>query len=550
MIMAINNIKLLSMKKIFQNIALFIGLFAVISFTSCKEDIDPIVEELSFSRAFTPINLASVISNVTTVTLTWSPTKNTDHYVLEIYEGTEFVASSLIHTVDIPVSEETTMTYQYLLPAGDTEFSARLKAVSSLDGVDDSKWTEVTFKSGPENLFTGYESYMTGLNECIVKWKPGSIATDLLFIDGAAETSYPITAGELAAGEKVMIAVPNGDYTIKLMNSTFSRGSVKLLLEGDVLLAAGGDLTAALDALTSGQVLLLVNGETYGLTEVDTVTASIKVRGIFATGTLPVIYLKTGGGNHMFDIGTGMTSSDSLVFENVDITCYYDNAGALKSRGIMDQELDAFSIGAIKFNNCILRNSGRSAIRLRGNAAGQVINNVEFNNCVMYDFAWDSHYGVLNGAATGNFINIKFINTTAYNLRGGIINYGSGAGVLSVIIDNCDFNAVTMDAASARYFIDFGTGSNPSTGALTISDCIFGQISALANGVRNATMNLSVTGSYYTSDYVPVAGSITASMTAYAGASTALWTNPVNGDFSFLDSGFAGKSLAGAPRWW
>ena len=75
----------------------------------------------------------------------------------------------------------------------------------------------------------------------------------------------------------------------------------------------------------------------------------------------------------------------------------------------------------------------------------------------MYDFAFDSHYGVLNGAATGNFINIKFINTTVYNIRGGIINYGSGAGCQSVVVDNCTFDRTSMDAASGRYFIDFGT---------------------------------------------------------------------------------------------
>ena len=97
----------------------------------------------------------------------------------------------------------------------------------------------------------------------------------------------------------------------------------------------------------------------------DTVTASIKIRGLYPDN-LPTIYLMTGGGNHMFDIGTGMTASDSLVFENVDISCSYDDAGVTKHRGVIDQELNAFAIGAIKFNNCIIRNSGRSAIRLRG----------------------------------------------------------------------------------------------------------------------------------------------------------------------------------------
>jgi hypothetical protein len=546
MIMAINNNKLLTMKKIVINTGLILGLFAALSLNACKEEIDPIVEQLEFDRAFTPTGLTAQISNITKVTLDWVAAKDIDHYVVEIYQGNDFAPASLIHTADVSGD---IVTYSYVLPAGDTQFSARVKAVSALSGVTESKWIMAGFKSAPENLFTGYASEMTGIGSCTVRWLPGAVATGLLFVNGGTQTPYTLSAGEIAAGEKLLTGVPNGIYEIRLMNTTFVRGKTNIILEGDVLLPDGGDLTTALDAMTPGQVLILTNGSKYGLTEVDTVTASIKVRGLYPDN-LPTIYLITGGGNHMFDIGTGMTASDSLVFENVDITSYYDDGGLIRHRGIIDQEGDAFTIGAIKFKNCILRNSGRSAIRLRGNAAGQVINNVEFNNCIIYDFAFDSHYGVLNGAATGNFINIKFINTTVYNIRGGIINYGSGAGVLSVIVDNCTFDRTSMDAASGRYFIDFGTGSNPSTGTLTISDCIFGQSGAMANGVRPGTMSLTISGSYNTSDFNDgTAFPIKGSLTAYAGASAALWADPLNGIFTYLDANFAGIETAGAPRW-
>ena len=545
MIMAINNSKLLTMKKILINIGLILGVFTVLSLNGCKEKIDPVVEELSFDRAFTPIGLTAQISNITTVTLNWIAEKNADHYVVEIYQGIEFVPAALVNTAD--VAGDLT-TYTYVLPAGDTQFSARVKNVSSLSGVAESKWIEVMFRSAPENLFTGYKSEMTGLGACTVTWLPGATATALAFYNGASEISYPLTAGEIAAGKKELSGVPNGHYEIRLMNTTFVRGRTKLILEGDALLAAGGDLNAALDAMAPGGVLILTNGEKYGLTEPDTVTASVKIRGLYPDN-LPTIYLITGGGNHMFDIGTEMTQADSLIFENIDISCYYDDAGATRHRGVIDQENTAFTIGAIKFNNCIIRNSGRSAIRLRGNAAGQVINNVEFNNSILYDFAWDSHYGVLNGALTGNFINIKFNSSTVYNIRGGIINYGSGAGCQSVIIANCTFDRITMDAASGRYFIDFGTGSNTSTGAITIGSSIFGQTTPVANGVRNSTMSLAVAGSYYTSDFINVNSSIAPLMTAYAGASTALWTNPAGGIFTFLDANFTGTGTAGDIRW-
>jgi len=547
MIMAIKPTKALSMKKIIIYTGLFAGLIASLVFSGCKEDIDPVVEELEFSRVFSPVGLDAVISNTTTVTLTWSSVKNAEKYLLEIYDG-ETAPVNLVHSAEVPATEENQVTFTYILPAGDTQFWARIKAVSSLQGVEESKWSQAKFKTDPENLFDGFETFMSAMNACIVQWEPGSTATSLMFVSGASQLPFTLSAEDLALGGRQVTGLPNGVYEVRLMNGTFVRGRTSVIIEGDVLVPPGGDLKAALDALPSGGVILLVNGASYGLPEVDTVRTSTKVRGILPDD-LPIIYLMTGGGNHMFDIGTSMTLSDSLVFQNVDISCSYDDAGLLKHRGLIDQELDAFSIGAIRFRNCIIRNSGRSAIRLRGNAAGQVINSVEFLNCVMYDFAFDSHYGVLNGAATGNFINIKFINSTVYKLRGGIINYGSGAGCQSVVVDNCTFNETTMDAASSRYFIDFGTG-NTSTGTLTISDCIFGQSIDRSNGVRPGSMTLSVSGSYYTTDfYDGTTSPVKQLMTAYSGASTSLWSDPAGGGFSFLDKNFAGIETAGAPRW-
>jgi len=543
--MAIKPTKLLSMNKIIIKTGLFAGLITLLLFTSCKEQIDPVVEELDFDRAFSPVGIEAVISNTTTVTLTWSSVKNTDHYLLEIYDGATATAT-LVHSAEVPATEDTQVSYTYVLPAGDTQFYGRIKAVSSLQGVDESKWSLVAFRTDPENLFQGYDTYMSAMNACIVQWEPEATATSLLFVSGGTQVPVTLSAEDLALGGRQVTGLANGVYEVHLMNGNFVRGRTHVIIEGDVLVEPGGDLTAALDALPAGGVILLVNGVSYSLPEVDTVRTSTKVRGILPHD-LPKIFLAAGGGNHMFDIGTAMTLSDSLVFENVDISSAYDD-GATKHRGIIDQENDAFSIGAITFRNCIIRNSGRSAIRLRGNAAGQVINNVEFLNCVMYDFAFDSHYGLLNGAATGNFINIRFLNCTVFKLRGGIINYGNGAGCQSVVIDNCTFNETCMDTGSSRYFIDFGT-NNTSTGTLDISDCIFGQTVDRANGVRPGSMVMTIAGSYYASDFYDVAGPVKNLMTAYSGASTALWTDPAGGDFTFLDTNFEGIGLAGAPRW-
>jgi hypothetical protein len=61
---------------------------------------------------------------------------------------------------------------------------------------------------------------------------------------------------------------------------------------------------------------------------------------------------------------------------------------------------------------------------------------------------------------------------------------------------------------------------------------------------------MTYSGSYYTSDFNDgTTFPIKSSLIAYAGASSALWTDPLNGIFTFLDANFAGKATAGDPKW-
>jgi hypothetical protein len=548
MIMAINNIKLLSMKKIFINIGLIPGLFAMLLLNACKENIDPVVNELSFNRAFTPTGLSSQISNITTVTLSWTAVRNADHYVVEICQGTDFTSASLVHTANIAGN---LTTYAYVLPAGDTQFSARLKAVSSLDGVAESKWISAVFKTAPENLFAGYKSEMTGIGTCTVRWLPGAVATALEFDNGTNKTSYPLTAGEITAGVKNLSSIPNGKYDIHLMNSTFVRGKTNIFLEGNVLLAAGGDLTAAIASVPAGGVIILTNGTSFSFTGPVTLTKSVKIRGLNVTNQPTIFVVLNAATYHMFNIDAALTATDSLVFQNINISGYPDdNSANTRLRGMFDQDVTLpCNLGSLKFKNCILRNFDRHLVRLRGTAI-QIINNIEIDNCIMYDYAFGSNYGVINSSAASSTIkNIKITNSTICYIRGAIISYTNGTACQGITITNCTFNQLAMDAATGRYVIDLN--ATTGAGAITIVNCIFGSTSAIANGIRPNTMTLAITGSYYTSDFNDgTTFPIKSFMTAYANASTALWKDPVTTrDFHFLDTGFAGKNSAGDPRW-
>jgi hypothetical protein len=534
------------MKKLFKYIAIIPAVAAMLLVSSCEE-IEPIVEELSFSRAFTPVGLEAQISNVTTVTLAWSAVKNTDHYVIEIYDGTDVDPVSLVHTAEVAGDVS---TYIYALPAGDTEFFAQIKAVSSKEGVDDSKWLAVNFKSDPENLFTGFKTEMTGLGTATVRWTPGAAATSLVF-DNGTPSSFPLTAGEITAGSKIVTGLSKGTYQIKLMNNAFVRGRTSVSLEGDSFVASGGDLAAAIAAAPAGGVILLENGATFSFAGPITLNTSLKIRGVLPTN-LPTIYVVLNASTyHMFNIGAGITASDSLVFQNMTISGYPDNNSAnTRLRGMFDQDIALpCNIGLIKYENCVARNFDRHLVRLRGTAI-QVINNISINNCIMYDYAFGSNYGVINSSqANGKILNIRITNSTICYLRGAIVQYISGTACDGITISNCTFNQLAMDASTARYVVDMN--NTTGTGAITITNCIFGSTSAIANGIRPNTMTLAISGSYYTSDFNDaVTYQIKSYMTAYGGASTALWVDPVTTkDFHFLDSGFIGRSSSGDPRW-
>ena len=539
------------MKKIIVNIGLILGLFVLFSLSACKEKIDPVVDELSFNRAFTPGELSAQISNITTVTLSWSPVKNIDHYVVEIYEGTDLVAGSLINTVDLPapLSLVDKISLIYVLPAGDTQFSARLNAVSALEGVAESKWISVTFKTAPENLFTGYKSELTGLGSCTVRWKPGSTATALSF-DNGTKTSYPISAAEATAGVKIVTGVANGKYQISLMNTTFVRGRTNILIEGDVLLAAGGDLAAAISSLRAGGIIILTNGENYSFTGPITLSKSIKIRGLYGTNQPTIFVVLNAATYHMFNIDASLTSADSLVFQNLNISGYPNNNSAnTRLRGMFDQDVTLpCNIGSIKFYNCVAHNFDRHLIRLRGTAT-QVIGNIKIDGCILYDYAFGSNYGVINSSAAASTLNnINITNSTIYNTRGAIVSYSSGTACQGITITNCTFNQLAMDASTGRYIIDLN--NTTGTGIITVSNCLFGKTSTVANGIRPNTMAMSISGSYYTSDFNDgTTFPIKSFLTAYSGASTALWTDPANGTFTYLDANFPGIAAAGDPRW-
>ncbi len=530
------------MTKIYKYLGILLGLATALAFNACDDDIDPVVEELSFDRVFTPLELDAKINNQTTVTLSWGYNKGIDTYELEISED-ELLFTNIIHTATLTPDQ---IPYVYDLPSGDTQYSVRVKGISST--TNESKWATLAFKSLPENLFLNYDMVMNALGDITVSWTPGKAVTSMVLITEDGETSYDISAEEMALGSKQISGLTNDSYTINLMNDTKVRGFQDYVLEGNILLDEGADLATAIANATAGDVIVLKSGVTYGFVGDLTIDKSLKIKGLDG-GELPVIY--TTSGDRMFYIGDNLTPTDSLVFENLYMSGFVNyDAGQGQIRGVFDMETSyACNIGSVKFLGCKMFDMGRQIMRLRG-GLDQTIGEFVIDDCIIHNLGNTSgSYGVL--CATEPETNVTYVNisnSTIDSLRCHFIRYDEPTSCESIVVENCTFNKVPY--SSGRYIMDIRSAVIPS--GVEVNNCIFGNTSysdePSISGIYYDEDNtaLSINNTYATSDFVNSGYSIVELCTGLGMGSADVFADPDNGDFTLTD----GSLEVGDPRWW
>jgi hypothetical protein len=549
------------MKKII-NISILVLLFSgffIGTFTSCKND-----EDLTLPRLFSPVNF-NVATTKTVATFTWAAVDSAASYTLQVS------TDSLDYSTPVL---DTTITKLFFIKelAGETQFYARVRAnKSDTTIIKNSKFnSSISFKTPAENLFTGYgtninigklySAYMTDVHTLDMKWTPGANVThlNLTSFDESKDTIVNISASEAATGEKTVSSLSNSNWKVEIYNNKILRGTTHGLVEGDFVVASATDLITALTNATSGQVILLAGGANFSTgSSAINFSKNVKIRSASPVNKAVVCMTNgtTSSSSNIFQIQAS-AALDSLVFENIEFTGYCDNVTTNTKIGYLFNNKTAYTVASIKFTNCNIHGFVNSPMRLSG-GTGQRITNLTFNGCLLSDYT--NTYAVVNVNSADYIDNITFANCTVYNFRSSFILRSGAYTMNSINLTNCTFNQGMLDPTNARFLVD--ANSMTITNGINIQNCIFGNTgsSVGANGIRNtaAIATVKVTGSYFTSDYVddPIpAGatstSIKANLTSYSGASTALWNDPVNGDFSLKDAAFAGKAKAGDLRWY
>ena len=545
------------MNKLIKNIVGIICLVAMFVATSCDTISDEITS-LTTDRLFRPVNFST--TNVKTkFTFTWAASQYASSYTLQV--STDSANFSTLTTDTTLTGLTFSQEFQ-----GSTQYYARIKANAS-DTTKNSKFELISFKTPAENIFLGYgtsnntgnlySACMTDIKTLTVKWTPGVNVTHLILTSAneSLRDSVVMTSNEIASGSKIISGLTNSNWKVQIYNGKFLRGTTHGLIEGDVILNAGDNLLSAMTNATPGQVILLAPGAVFpiggGAYNFD---KNIKIK--CASPTSRSVVCMTAGTPtataNMFGVVAG-SAIDSLVFENIDITGYCSNDPTAVKIGYLYSNKVASTVGSMKYINCNIHNFGNTTFRISG-AVNQTITNLTYNGCIINEIGFTSTYALVNTNSADFVNNINFLNSTIYNFKGSLI-LRTTQTINSINITNCSINQAALDASSARYMFDLNTAT--FAGAFTVKNTIFGSSAGAlgANGFRG-TVTPTFTGYYYTTDYVDdpipapvVSTSLKSKMTAYSGASTSLWTDPINGNFSLKDTGFAGKGVAGDLRW-
>lgn len=325
-----------------------------------------------------------------------------------------------------------------------------------------------------------------------------------------------------------------------------------------VLVIPAGYTNPQSDAVASTTTPVTYTWNSLDLSTLTNLTSSTKITFV-GDGTNPTLTLKA---------ITLPAALSKIAFKDLTITGIVPNANT--PGNVIDPTLNyVFNQGAsapcvidsIVFDNCKF-STFRSLIRFQNTSAigseTQKVNNVVINNCIVSNFA---DYGVVYNSTTGGkFGPVKVTKSTFYGLGATVFMLQKNA--TSIDISDCTFDNVV--GTSSKAVVDLSTLVVP----VTFTNCILGKTALASGGLTIKTAGtLTITNSYYTTDWTaatPTASAgITGSLTAYNGASTALFKSPTvltnfpsgtqtitTGDYTIIDATFAGATNAGDPRWY
>lgn len=530
--------KLVIMKNKIKNIGFIIGVLTLI-FVGCKDNIDPIVEKLDFSRVFTPLNFTARIRNMTTAELNWDVKTDADSYIVEISEDS-LTFSNIVKTVTVASTE---LPVSILLD-GQTQYSARVKGISS-NGLGESKYAEVAFKTDAENILNPLPGEDIKATTVTISWPAGSDVTNFMINPG--NINRPITDQEKADGKATITGLTGEtDYTVVLLKGDKQRGSVSFTTLVDLGNATPvhpeDDLSAVIAAANDGDALVLYPGEYLAFTGSITLNKSISIKGLYPYNK-PVIHIQ-------FVLEDGVQNVEIRDIEMDGL--YIDPITSLEATTsyVFQYNTTGVDYGSLSVVNCNIHDYDKS-IFSGSSSIASTVQSISMDGCVVTNVLTNSADCIdFRGGyvASLSLTNSTFVNCApARDFVRLDDTSGTYPGLVSnVIINHCTLSGVSNTASRRILYVRFVENTLTVTNSIIVET-----VGYYTNQSRSAQPECS------NNNYFNAPGFITGG-TDVSGALFDLSSNynlldpgfvdAANGDFTVTNQTLLDNSV-GDPRW-
>ena len=208
--------------------------FTALLLISCETE-EPVVNQ-QLSRLFRPGSFSRLVEG-TTVTLSWQPIKNATYYIEygKAEAGVPF--EEIEELAAITLGRVSAHKIENLW--GSTRYAIRIKAVSTIEGVNDSEYVNSNFTTGAENIFYPLAFEYNGTDFTIlVKWEAEKDVSHITINNlQLGEKIISLSAEDITIGEKRIASTTEyrlrsgQQYTIAIYLNTRKRGENSITLQ-------------------------------------------------------------------------------------------------------------------------------------------------------------------------------------------------------------------------------------------------------------------------------------------------------------------------------
>lgn len=515
---------------------------------SCEKE----EETAMMHRLFQPVLKEDLYSRGNSIIVDFEKMKNTSGYLIEVsrdsFETTLYSFQVDTNYVEINkdlTGEDLLWFTIYQVQATSISDDPQYNSYASLLG-------SVRTQKFPSNMVppTQFDVLDTRAR---VNWIPSGAAITKVEVFAADDErlANPLSEFDVTSddnGSKIVSGLdPSTTYQIAIYSGSDIRGweaytTREPLVSGDNVIDLTGnsgevDLADALSGATDGGFVILEGGKTYLAGGYQFDKSLTFMSGYSFTPALPIIDCSSN-----FNIVDG-SNIGQILFKEIEFTAPL----GFDSKMLMNIDQNG-TIDEIKFESCHIHHLYGIARLAAGTGT---LNKFTVTDCIIDSI---NGYGVFTGdIATWACNDIVVENST---ISRAIRFISLKSNVNSILVDGCSANECPKNGS-----ILFYGNSGISANNIQVNNSIWGHAWDVTGGENYALLGIQyqVTSAYWNAANTWVTGDLSLQYATlgipgmpgpvYSGAANDLWVDPVNNDFNFKDTGFAGKGDSGDPRW-